>query len=155
MIKKEPEKTPKLFRSETDRIIGGVAGGIGKYFKIDPLIIRLVFLLLFFSGAAGLLIYLTLWLIIPSQGKINQDPKETIKEGVGEIRGKAEALAKEVRRGSLKLQPKLWIGILLITAGIFLFLDNFGFFRFLNLTRFWPLLLIFLGVLILNKRQNS
>lgn len=55
----------KLYRIPSKGMIGGVCAGIGDYFDIDPTIIRLVFVLLFFAGFSGGLIYLIMWLIVP------------------------------------------------------------------------------------------
>ncbi len=56
--------TQKLMRSRTDRMIAGVASGIGQYMALDPVIVRLVFVVLAMSGI-GLVIYLILWIIMP------------------------------------------------------------------------------------------
>ena len=48
----------RFYRSASDRIIGGVCGGIGEYLNIDPLIVRIVFAVLFFGYGTGLLVYL-------------------------------------------------------------------------------------------------
>lgn len=59
------EKAKKLFRNPDDKVLGGVAGGLAAYFKIDPTIIRLLFVLTIFFGGAGLIIYIVLWIITP------------------------------------------------------------------------------------------
>ena len=46
-------------------MIGGVCGGIGEYFNVDPTLIRLVWILFLFAGGAGLLAYIIAWIIIP------------------------------------------------------------------------------------------
>ncbi len=56
----------RLYRSKDKRIIFGICGGIGDYFDLDPVLIRLVWLLLsFFTGGAGFLVYLILIFVIP------------------------------------------------------------------------------------------
>ncbi len=55
----------KLFRDPDNRLIGGVAAGIGAYFKIDPTWVRILFVLFTFLYAVGAIIYVILWLIIP------------------------------------------------------------------------------------------
>lgn len=55
----------RLYRSEKDRMIGGVCGGIAKYFDLDPVLIRVIAVVLLFISGAGLLAYLILWIIIP------------------------------------------------------------------------------------------
>lgn len=57
----------KLYRSRTDRWIGGVCGGIGEYFDIDPLLIRLAFIVALLIWGAGILIYLIMWIVVPIQ----------------------------------------------------------------------------------------
>lgn len=58
----------KLYRSRTDRQLGGVCGGLAEYFKLDPTVIRLIFVLgFFFLASATFWIYLVLWLIIPEE----------------------------------------------------------------------------------------
>lgn len=60
-------ETKKLYRSETDKKLCGVCGGIGEYFEIDSTIIRLLWVLFFFCAGAGLLAYLIAALIMPKK----------------------------------------------------------------------------------------
>lgn len=55
----------QLRRSKTDKMIAGICGGLGKYFGLDPTILRLVFVLLMIFAGTGLLAYLIMWLVIP------------------------------------------------------------------------------------------
>lgn len=60
--------TKKLFRSRNNRMIGGVCGGLGEYFNVDPTLIRVVFVFLLLPGGfPGLLPYLVLWAAVPEQ----------------------------------------------------------------------------------------
>ena len=62
------EQPKKLYRSTKDRWIGGVCGGLGEYFKLDPTLVRIIFILIaLFMMGGGILIYLLLWLIIPQE----------------------------------------------------------------------------------------
>jgi len=54
----------KLYRSGKEKILGGVCGGIGEYFDVDPTIVRLLWILLSLHGV-GVLLYFIAWLIIP------------------------------------------------------------------------------------------
>jgi phage shock protein C len=56
----------QLTRSSTDRIIGGVCGGLARYFNIDSAIVRLVFVLAVLSGISPL-VYLVLWIVMPEE----------------------------------------------------------------------------------------
>lgn len=56
----------RLYRSTTNRKIAGVCGGLGEYFKIDPTIIRVIFIILLLPGGfPGLVPYLIIWLLVP------------------------------------------------------------------------------------------
>lgn len=57
----------RLYRSRTDKKIAGICGGMGKYFGVDPVIFRIIWLLLLLGMGAGLLVYLILWLVIPME----------------------------------------------------------------------------------------
>jgi phage shock protein PspC (stress-responsive transcriptional regulator) len=56
----------RLYRNADDKIIGGVASGIANYFGIDPVILRIVFVLLLFTGS-GFILYIIFWIAVPSQ----------------------------------------------------------------------------------------
>lgn len=56
--------TNKLARSDDDRMIGGVCGGLASYFGIDSAIVRLIFVLAVLSGVSPL-VYVVLWIVLP------------------------------------------------------------------------------------------
>lgn len=56
---------PRLTRSRADKIVAGVCGGLGEYFAIDPVIVRLIFVLVTLTSGIGLPIYLVLWILMP------------------------------------------------------------------------------------------
>lgn len=61
-------ETLALRRTRTNRILAGVCGGLGNYFGIDPVIFRILFVLLALPGGVpSVLIYLILWLVMPEQ----------------------------------------------------------------------------------------
>jgi phage shock protein PspC (stress-responsive transcriptional regulator) len=55
----------RYYLSRTDKKIGGVCGGLAEYFEIDPLLMRVFFLILFFGFGCGLIAYIILWLLAP------------------------------------------------------------------------------------------
>jgi phage shock protein PspC (stress-responsive transcriptional regulator) len=57
----------KLYRSKTDRKIGGVCGGLGEYFGVDSTLVRLAAVVLIFASGAGLIAYIVAWAIIPER----------------------------------------------------------------------------------------
>ncbi|HZD01674.1 MAG TPA: PspC domain-containing protein [Actinomycetes bacterium] len=61
------EPTRKLYRSRTDRMVAGVCGGLARYFNVDATLIRVLFVALAVFGGSGLVIYLAMWVIVPSE----------------------------------------------------------------------------------------
>lgn len=64
--------TTRLQRSRTDKVIGGVAGGLAQYFGIDPMIVRVLFLLMLLPGGISPLIYIILWVVMPQEPAAEQ-----------------------------------------------------------------------------------
>lgn len=87
----------RLFRSRTDRIVGGVAGGLAAYLNIDPLFVRLGFLIFTFFQGFGAIVYLVLWLLMPNEDSTASDTRTQVRENVAEMQSAAESLAQRVR----------------------------------------------------------
>ncbi|MFP4515104.1 MAG: PspC domain-containing protein [Parcubacteria group bacterium] len=62
-------KKKQLTKSTENKIIFGVCGGLGEYFEVDPLLFRVGFIILTFAGGGGLLIYILLALLMPTEAK--------------------------------------------------------------------------------------
>ncbi len=56
----------KLHRSDEDRMLAGVCGGLAAYFNIDPTLIRVIFIVLALFGGSSIILYLLLWIFIPA-----------------------------------------------------------------------------------------
>ena len=56
-----------LYRSKTNSVLGGVAGGLGESFDVDPVWFRIGFVILAMGGGSGVLIYILMWVIVPEQ----------------------------------------------------------------------------------------
>ena len=67
-------QTRKLYRSQTEKILGGVCGGLAEYFNIDPTLVRLVFILLMLTPFHGLVLYIILWIITPTENHLVAAP---------------------------------------------------------------------------------
>lgn len=70
----------KLYRSQSERMIGGVCGGLGDYFDIDPTLVRLAFVIFALAGGPGLVAYLILLIIVPEEplASRNAGPSEPV-----------------------------------------------------------------------------
>ena len=65
----------RLFRSHGNRVIAGVCGGLGEFFHVDPVIVRILWLLLILGFGTGILAYIVCWLIIPNEpARVTQSP---------------------------------------------------------------------------------
>lgn len=83
----------KLYRSKKDCVIGGVCGGIAEYFDVDPTLVRLLAILIFFFGGSGIIAYIIGWIIIP------QNPNGNKKKIILRTKGR---LKEKLRRGQIK-----------------------------------------------------
>jgi phage shock protein PspC (stress-responsive transcriptional regulator) len=74
-----PQQPRRLLRSRSNRVIGGVCGGLGQYFNVDPILFRIAAVVLTLAGGAGLLAYLAALVLMPSEpaeGAAAQPPAE-------------------------------------------------------------------------------
>ena len=124
----DPSQPRLLRRSRSDRVIAGVSGGLGNYFGIDPVIVRIAFVVLALFGGSGLVVYLIGWLVIAKEG---DDESRALQS----LRGSPEG-----NRGGLFLILVI-VGLLIITSPL-VWWPGFGFNDGLAL----PLLLIAAGV---------
>jgi len=61
------DATKRLFRSKNNRMLGGVCGGIGNYFNIDPTLVRLIWVIFSALPGPGILAYIVCWIVIPEE----------------------------------------------------------------------------------------
>jgi phage shock protein PspC (stress-responsive transcriptional regulator) len=121
-----PPVRGQLRRSRTDKVIGGVAGGLARYSGIDPLLWRVGFVALAFAGGTGVLVYLLLWLLMPAT------------PGVPGIERYEEPAAPVGPRSPV---PGVTVAALLITLGALALLDR--------ITGWDPEARVFLGAALL------
>lgn len=81
----------RLTRSSSDKVIAGVCGGLGRYFGIDPVIVRLIMVALVFAGGVSILIYPILWLVIPIEGAAGY----SIGQGWQDMQHQAQVLGQQ------------------------------------------------------------
>ena len=71
----------RLYRSVQDRKIAGVCGGLGVYFDIDPVFLRLFFLLSILFGGLGAVAYLVMWVMVPAQDGARREGSRLRRSG--------------------------------------------------------------------------
>jgi len=120
------QQVRRLLRSRTDRVLGGVCGGLGRYLNVDPVLLRIAAVALALSGGAGVIAYIVAWIVIP---------ENTGEEPPGPA-------APAYRHGIA-----VAVGAGLIALGALLMLRDvlpwFGW------AMFWPIVVVGVGVLVL------
>jgi phage shock protein C len=163
--RKQPEPSiRRLYKSQRDRMIAGVCGGIAEYFAIDVVIVRIACVLSVFLHGIGLLAYLLAVFVVPSVPKepaisTDQSPKQT----------KTSTTSPSDRSGHSTKNTTYYIGIFLVGLGVLLLLKDWTR-DWIDLIQFrwnldwtwrllWPLLLVVFGSLYLadaiRKRPES
>jgi phage shock protein C len=134
----------KLYRSSNDKMIGGVAGGMADYFNIDPVILRVLFVLLLFAWGASFFFYILLWIIVPL------NPKHRFQFNPEYHQSSEESTTFKERKRKNESRKNVFAGILIVIGSIWLLGNMFPGF---DVTWIIPLGLIGLGVYILYKDQ--
>jgi phage shock protein C len=120
-----------LRRSREDRVLGGVSGGLGRYFGVDPILIRLAWVALVLVGGSGVLLYIIAWIIIP---------EEKAGEHIGTV-------PTSTTDSAMAMRYLIGGGLIVIGAALLLRLVIPDIeFRFI-----WPVVLIAVGLIILMK----
>jgi phage shock protein C len=142
----------RLYRSKSDRMIGGVCGGLGTFLNIDPIFIRLLFVLLLFGSDFGLILYILLWILIPEEGKAYGFKEESFGDRV-------KSMGDDIQVAVTQPHPQagLIMGIGLIVIGGLLFVDrlNLAWLDWFNMDVLWPALLIVGGIALLFRQRRE
>lgn len=150
-----PSITPHLYRSTSNRVLGGVAAGLAEYVAIDPVFIRLLFVILALINGVGLLAYMVLWVCIPSQDK-GPYKQGTLKDNAQDISQTVQRTAQTWDSPANPVRP--WAAWILIAIGICLLLVTTGlaayFFSFAGHigNYIWPIILIVIGLIIIVRK---
>jgi phage shock protein C len=139
----------RLMRSETDKIIAGVGGGLAAYLGINSTLVRLAFLLLVPASGIGLLLYLFLMITMPSASNVDKRPGEVMQENLHHI---GENIAGGAARIRQHPQSQALAALALILLGGYLLLNNLGWFAWLD-GLLLPLVLIGLGAYLILRRR--
>ncbi len=145
------EKNKRLYRSAKSKVFGGVAGGIAEYFDIDPIIIRLLFVIIAFAGGGGAIVYLILWIALPLEPinpfNMNMGSGETFGNETPGGQSTSDFSTGASNPFVIPVKPEnrngLIGGIVLISLGL-IFLAN-RFIPNINFGDLWPLVLVVLG----------
>lgn len=137
----------KLYRSQSDRVLGGVAAGLAKYLAVDPALMRVAFVALALVDGIGILIYFVMWLIIPAENSTARSTEETVGANAADIANQFRSLGGSIGRPG----GALVVGIFLVVIGSF-FLARI-FVPQINFSMVWPLVLIAIGAFLIIRRR--
>lgn len=151
----------KLYRSQSDRVIWGVCGGLAKYLNLDVTVIRLGMILLVFANGISILAYIIMTIIVPQEDSKAGEVRETMRENVEEMKNTAGEFREKIRSTFGEKEAEVrdrsekpgghqrWISIALIVAGLFFLAANFNLFWWFHWGRLWPLALVAVGLLLI------
>jgi len=103
--------TRKLYRDTENAYIGGVSAGLGHYFDVDPLWIRIAWVILFFGFGTGFLVYILLWILMPAAETTSEklamsgkpvnitNIEEKVREGFSNVKESLDGVADKVKNG--------------------------------------------------------
>ena len=95
----------RLTRNRRTAVLGGVAAGFGDYFDVDPVLVRVGFVLLTFATGIGILFYIICWLVMPADAAPVPGQTSPGEQVAGEVRAAAERVASEVREVGNQVAP--------------------------------------------------
>jgi phage shock protein C len=155
----------RLYRSSTQKVIGGVCGGLGEYFNIDPTLVRIIYILVTVATGVllGLVLYIVLWLIVPSEASVGKSIRESMRENVDEMaqsardigNGVGATLRRTPEEGPRRFEPEALAGLLLVIIGLLFLLANFDLLGWFRWGRLWPVIIVLIGLLLLLRQRQS
>lgn len=163
---KKSTNTKKVFRSSSDRVVLGICGGLGEYFEIDAVILRILFVMLTFAGGSGIFIYIILAFIIPENqhgSKLNASTKareEKMHQFVSQATDQTKDLIEELKRKKkLKCNSRHGfrniLGLIIVLLGLNLLakqLFHISLFHWVDFDYVGPTLIMLLGFYVIFKK---
>jgi phage shock protein C len=145
----------KLYRSRNNRVLFGVCGGIAEYFEVDPVIVRLIFVILGLYGGAGLALYLIALILMPDQVENNSKKKKSSandnnaskSEFEETIESVVEEIKSEFNKNKNDFTGEKILGLILIFLGFILLIRIF--IPDINLRFMGAITLILIGLMLL------
>ena len=138
-----------LYRSRTDTVIGGVAGGIARALNIDSFIIRLLFILMAFWGG-GIILYVILWIALPLDDEYVKNLNTQNMEKEKNEKGSADPKEPQHEMWHRsKNDGSLIAGLILIALGVIFLIVRF--IPRVDFGDLWPIILIVAGIALLRS----
>ena len=141
----------RLSRSRSDRMLAGVCAGFANFLGIDPIWVRLFFILLALGDGLGVLIYVILWLVLPN----SDSPDASIGLRAGEFSQRVEDMGHDINQAAAHPDRNTvkFMGVSLLVLGLFYLLKvlNLAWLQWFNRELLFPVLLIAAGIALLYR----
>jgi phage shock protein C len=113
----------RLYRSRRFKIFGGVAGGLAQYFNLDPVLVRVLFVIITIMHGFGILLYIILWIVVPEEPfeLAYQVKNETVNAEGSTIENAEPFIPQPVKS---KETGRIIAGVVLIGIGLIFFADK-------------------------------
>ncbi len=134
-----------LYRDTKDRVVAGVASGLANYFEMDPIIMRVLFVLLTLLGGGGIIGYIILWILVPEQARETHEFNDMTDENQ-ETQPNPPVDEKE-NLNRKKNNGNMIAGLILITLGTLFLMSNY--IPQIDFSDLWPVVLIVIGIVLL------
>jgi len=146
----------KLTRSVSNRVLAGICGGFGNYFDIDPMVFRVIFILLGLTGS-GIIAYLILMFVIPSERDVITYPSSAriSEEWIEDVAKEVEVVANEVKEEVTQNVKKYGNSFSIIMGSILICIGFFFLFPWFHFRFFFPIALILGGLVLLFVHQKK
>ena len=143
----------KLYRNESDKVLGGVASGLAEYLNLDVTVVRIAFLLLFFFGGSGFLIYIVMWIAVPAKKNFNYTTDYRVYDDPAYKRPVSEVYEPQRERPG---NGRFWAGLVLVIFGLYFLFYEFHFIPYwFSIGKLWPLIFIIPGIIILSNSRRK
>ena len=144
----------RLYRSTSDKVLGGVCAGLGSFLRIDPVFIRIFFIVWTIFGEFAVLVYILLWVIVPVDSKMETEEPFQLNNLGTRFQQMGQEVAEVARQPNSELI--IFTGIGLIAWGVYYFIRRW--LPYLNLWEYshyiWPAMLIAAGVLVIIRTSR-
>ncbi len=128
----------RLCRSRKNRIVAGVAGGLGEYFDIDPVLVRVIFVVATLASGVGILAYIILWIVVPYE-RFEFQQNASTAEGDSNMGQNTEVYGYHNR----KQRGSVVGGLVLVVLGVLFLAQNY--IPDFHFSDTWPLILVAIG----------
>ena len=151
--------TDSFYRDKSRGIIGGVCAGLAQYFGVSPLLLRDIFILWALASGTGVTAYIILWIILPEKQAVRRSRQEALRHNINEIRAEAKEIGKDIQAifgGMDETRPVqtkriMLLGSLLVLMGLIFLADNLHLLGWFQLEHLWPIVLILMGIVLLQR----